>query len=101
MGFNLSDVANWMCKGPAMLAGLFNTKGSIAVGKDADFALFDPEAKRELHASEILYRNKLSPYLGQVVQGRILKTFLRGNCTFENGKIQGTPQGRPLLRRTA
>ncbi|HEX7809927.1 MAG TPA: allantoinase AllB, partial [Thermoanaerobaculia bacterium] len=42
-GFTLPDIARWCCESTARLANL-STKGRIAIGMDADFVIWDPEA---------------------------------------------------------
>ena len=41
----------WVSVRPARLVGLQRSKGAIAVGLDADFVVFDPEATFEPHAA--------------------------------------------------
>jgi allantoinase len=43
-GFSFTELAHWMSAMPARAAGLDRQKGAIAIGRDADFAVFDPEA---------------------------------------------------------
>ncbi|MBC6491481.1 N-acetylglucosamine-6-phosphate deacetylase [Flavihumibacter stibioxidans] len=40
-GINLPDVIKMMCTTPARIAGVAKTKGSLAIGKDADITIFD------------------------------------------------------------
>ena len=59
--YALTDVAKWMCSGPARLAGLAGKKGAIAVGCDADLVIFDPEKTFRVDANKLLHRHKLTP----------------------------------------
>ena len=43
-GVTFSKIVQWLSKNPARHAGL-TSKGGIEVGKDADFVIFDPDAK--------------------------------------------------------
>lgn len=61
--------------------GLDN-KGSIAVGKDADFVFIKPESSYTLQAEDLEYRNKLSPYVGRTINAQVAKTILRGEETY-------------------
>jgi allantoinase len=91
----------WMSEAPARLAGLFDRKGSIAVGKDADFAVFEPRTQTSVSTADILYRNKHTPYDGMPARGQVQATFLRGELCYsrERGGIVGAPRGLPLLKR--
>lgn len=90
-GFSLSDVARLMCSNPARLAGLGDRKGRIAPGLDADFVAWDPDAPFTVERESLLFRNKLSPYVGRALHGVVHKTWVRGVPVGEE------PHGQLLL----
>jgi len=92
----LGYLARWMAEQPAKLAGLGGRKGSIAVGRDADLVVFDPEASFTLTADRLHYRHAVSPYLGERLWGVVKATFLRGNEVFREGSFVGEPTGTEL-----
>jgi allantoinase len=93
-GFGLTDVARWMAEGPARLAGCQEKKGQLAAGFDADFVVFDAEAEWSVTESQLYYRHPVSPYLGERLTGRVLMTYLRGDCVFKEGVFPAKPRGR-------
>jgi allantoinase len=97
-GYALSDLAKWLCSGPARLAGLANKKGAIAAGCDADLVIFDPDAKFRVDPVKLLHRHKLTPYAGRDFIGVVETTFLRGEEIFDRGSVSTTPAGRVLRR---
>jgi allantoinase len=97
-GFTLAELARWMAEGPARLAGCESQKGRIAKGYDADFVVFDPEAKFVATQEHLHYRHRISPYLGEELRGIVKATYVRGNCVFERGTFPGEPLGRELRR---
>jgi allantoinase len=99
-GYGLSDIARWLCEGPARLAGLSGRKGSIAVGYDADLVIWDPDAQDVVIASQLQHRHPVTPYDGMPLKGRIHRTMLRGQVIFEDGRFV-PPTGRPLLGRNS
>jgi allantoinase len=82
-GFDMSDVARWLCDQPARLAGVSMEKGRIASGFDADFAVFDDEETWLVTADDLHFKNKVSPYVDERLKGRILATYLRGERIYE------------------
>jgi allantoinase len=91
-GFTLVDVARWMSSGPARLAGL-SGKGAIEVGRDADFAVVDPDATWTVDPARLRQRHPVTPYAGTTLRGVVRETWLRGR------RIDGvTPRGRLLER---
>ena len=91
-GFSLVDIARWMGSEPAKLAGLEDRAGVLAVGRDATFVVFDPEAEWTVGTGDLYFRHKVSPYVGERVKGRVVKTFLRGV------EVAAERQGRFLTR---
>ena len=69
-------------------------KGTIAVGKDADFTLVDLKAQEVVTAESLHYRHKQSPYVGRTLRSRVRRTFLRGQMIHEDGKFGARPMGR-------
>lgn len=92
-GFALTDVARWMAQGPARLAGCQESKGCLATGLDADFVVFDPKADWSVSEAQLYYRHAVSPYLGKSLTGKVLMTFLRGDCVFNEGIFPAEPRG--------
>ena len=91
-GISLPQVLTWMAARPAELAGL-SRKGRIALGCDADFAIFEPESAYVVDVEALHHKNPVSPYDGRALAGVVKGTWLRG----EKIDLQ-TPKGR-LLRR--
>ena len=92
-GFSLADVARWMAAFPASLAGL-PTKGRIAVGCDADFVAFNPDATWEVRGVTLLQRHPITPYEGRTLTGQVSRVWLGG----EEVTPSDPPRGRLLAR---
>jgi allantoinase len=92
-GFSLSDIARWMARAPANLAGCHAHKGRLAAGYDADFVIFDPEAEFVVTEERLHYRHPVSPYLGERLRGEVKATYLRGNLVSSGGQFPGEPIG--------
>jgi allantoinase len=97
-GCGLDNVAQWMCAGPARLAGLAGRKGAIAVGCDADFVVFDPEAKWRVDAEKLFHRHKVTPYAGRELRGVVRATWLRGKAIYDGRSFPAGACGKILLR---
>lgn len=99
-GHDLADVVRWMSAGPAALAGLSGTKGAVAPGRDADFAVLAPEETFTVDPARLHHRNPITAYAGRTLHGVVRATYLRGRLVAEGGAVRGEPSGR-LLRRPA
>jgi allantoinase len=69
-------------------------KGSLAIGSDADLVLINLQESTTLQNSDLLYRHPHSPYVGRKLWGRVVRTLVRGQTVFLNGKIVASPSGR-------
>ena len=76
------------------------SKGKIAVGFDADFALVDLKQTYTVAKEDLLYRHPQSPYIGRALTGRVVRTILRGKTIFKDGQIVQTGGGK-LVKPTA
>jgi allantoinase len=95
-GFDLMNLVEWLCAAPARQVG-FNQKGSLTVGADADIVVWNPEAEFRVEPNLIHHRHKLTPYAGEVLQGVVEKTFLRGQMVYDGGEFS-EPKGSLLLQ---
>ena len=77
-GFALPDVVDWMARRTADLVGLQTRKGRIAVGCDADFVVFDPNARTTVDATRLAHKNAVTPYDGLTLRGAVQATYLAG-----------------------
>ncbi len=96
----LPQIAEWMCRRPAEVARLSDRKGSIEVGRDADFALFDPDARWVVRGSELAQRHPITPYEGRSLRGKVTETYLRGRLIYDAGRFGDEPEGRLIRGNT-
>ncbi|KAF6762974.1 allantoinase [Ephemerocybe angulata] len=98
-GVPLRQVVEWMSKKTAAHASLGDTKGQLNVGYDGDFVLWDPEASFKVTKELLQYKNKISPYEGLELTGRVEKTYLRGELVYDRigGGFTGLPPRGRLL----
>jgi allantoinase len=68
-------------------------KGGIDIGKDADLAIVDLAELDLITLESLHYRHKQSPYLGKRLP-RIVRTILRGQTIYHDGKLAAQPIGR-------
>jgi allantoinase len=94
---SLVDVATWMAQRPADVVGM-QRKGQIALGFDADFAVFAPDEAFVVDPSRLHHKNAVTPYAALPLLGRVRSTWLRGNKIADSGEIVGDPSGALLNR---
>ncbi|HEX2203295.1 MAG TPA: allantoinase AllB [Longimicrobium sp.] len=97
-GIGVERIAEWMCVAPARLAGLEGRKGTIAPGRDADFVVWDPEARFEVDPGALHHRHRVTPYAGAVFSGVVRATYVRGVRVYDDGAFPSDPTGRIILR---
>lgn len=98
LGFQLTDLARWLCSNPADFLGLAS-KGRLGVGMDADLVVWEPEATFTFMEKDIHHRHKITPYLGERLQGLVKRTYVSGDQVFDRGEFQALRRGQVLLRK--
>lgn len=63
------------------------------VGADADLVLVDLAWRTGLDRQALLDRHRLSPFCGRYLQGRVLRTVLRGRTVALDDRVVGPPCG--------
>lgn len=69
--------------------GLYPQKGTIAIGSDADLAIWDPKEKRTIRHAELHDGADYSPYEGMDVAGWPTTVILGGRIMVEDGVLKG------------
>jgi allantoinase len=100
----LERLGRWLAAGPAQLAGLSGKIGALAPGADADIVVFDPDTEWTVNPTHLHFRHKLSPYIGALLRGQVLETWLRGAPVYSRstpaveGCFVGDPRGKEIVR---
>jgi dihydropyrimidinase len=76
---------------PAKLYGLYPRKGTIAVGADADIAIWDPEKDVVIRNAMLHHDVDYTPYEGMEVKGWPVTTLSRGEVVWQAGRLMGAP----------
>jgi len=71
----------------ARLYGIYPKKGTIAVGTDADIAIWDPEREVTVTAANIHDNVGYTPYEGMKLKGWPVTVLSRGRVIVEDGKL--------------
>lgn len=74
-------------------------KGEVAMGADADLVIVNLDGADEIKQEALLYQWPAhSPYIGRTTHGRIVRTILRGETIYKDGRVIGKPGSGRLLR---
>ncbi|MDK8871023.1 dihydropyrimidinase [Paracoccus sp. SSJ] len=79
--------------------GLYPKKGTIAVGADADIAIWNPGAKNRLTHAMLNDGADYTPYEGMELTGWPVLTMLRGQTIMRDGVLTGIRAGAHVARR--
>jgi allantoinase len=89
-------ITRWMSVAPARLAALDDRKGRIAIGADADFVVWDPDAQWTVEPLRLQQRHKITPYAGRRLRGAVRETYVRGQRVWADDRLL-TPRAGLLL----
>ncbi|WP_337269909.1 dihydropyrimidinase [Oryzifoliimicrobium ureilyticus] len=69
--------------------GLYPRKGTMAIGSDADIAIWDPALKRTIRHADLHDGADYSPYEGMEITGWPITTIVAGTVMVEDGVLVG------------
>lgn len=98
--FQLTDFVRWTASEPARVYGLGGRKGSIAIGHDADIAIWDPEREVTFSDETVTDNTGYTPWAGRSVQGWPSVVLRRGEVVVDGGRVTATPGSGRFLART-
>jgi len=73
----------------ARMYGLHPRKGTIAIGADADIAIWDPGRRATIRAKDLHHGADYTPYEGLEVTGWPVTTIVRGKVVVRDGHLVG------------
>jgi dihydroorotase len=82
-GLSLPVLFAALSRNPAARLGLEG--GRIAKGAPADLVVFDPDAPFVMDRATLKSKSKNTPFDGQKMQGRVLKTFVAAREVYSRG----------------
>jgi dihydropyrimidinase len=95
-GLTLSKFVDITTTAPAKLYGLYPRKGVIAVGSDADFAIWDADRNVTIRNEMLHHAVDHTPYEGTRVRGWPVMTISRGEVIYQDGEVTSNA-GRGLF----
>ena len=86
---SLNEFVAFTATNHAKTYGLYPKKGTIAVGSDADIAIWDPERAVTISQSLMHHGTDYTPYEGIKVTGWPVATMVRGRFVVRDGELVG------------
>ena len=89
--FDVSKFVAWTSTNPAKIYGLYPKKGTLAIGSDADVAIWDPKKSVTFSDKTVKDKAGYTPWKGKTVKGWPTTVLLRGEVLVENDKLRAKP----------
>ena len=84
---------------PAKLYNIHPRKGTLAIGSDADIAIWDPDAEVTLNDVMMHDKTGYTPFAGRTVRGWPHTVLRRGDVVVHDGKLHAKPGSGQFLPR--
>jgi len=94
---SLSELTRIMSRRPAEIFKI-EKRGILDEGYFADFIVVDMKKEWKIDSSKFYSKANFSPFDGQIVKGRVIKTFVNGELVMDEGEIVGKPGGGKIIR---
>ena len=99
--FDVSRFVEWTSTNPAKNYALYPRKGTLAIGSDADVAIWDPKKSVTFADKTVKDRAGYTPWKGRTVKGWPTTVLLRGEVLVADDKLRGKPGSGQFLARHA
>ncbi len=96
---SINDFVALTATNHAKLYGLYPRKGTIAIGSDADLAIWDPETDRTIEQASLHHGADYTPYEGLSVKGWPVHVVLGGQIKILDGVMSDPLPSGEYLRR--
>ncbi|MGE0752351.1 MAG: dihydropyrimidinase [Variibacter sp.] len=96
---SLNDFVAFTATNHAKMYGLYPRKGTLAIGADADLAIWDPERKVTISQSLLHHGADYTPYEGIAVTGWPTSTMVRGKFVVKDGALVGAKGAGAYIAR--
>ncbi len=87
-GVEPARLSEWMCAGPARLAGLTARAGALVANRDADIVIWDPDASYVVNPTHLRHRHPVTPYAGRELFGVVRATYVGGRRVFHDSSLE-------------
>jgi dihydropyrimidinase len=99
--FDVTKFVEWTSTAPAKIYGLYPKKGTIAIGSDADIAIWDPKKSVTFTDKIVKDKSGYTPWKGRTVKGWPTTVLLRGEVLMADDKLKTKPGSGKFLPRKA
>ena len=89
--FDVTKFVEWTSTNPAKIYGLYPKKGTLAIGSDADVAIWDPKKSVTFADKTVKDRAGYTPWKGRTVKGWPTTVLLRGEVLVETESSRRSP----------
>ena len=96
---SLEEFIPLLTEHPAAFIGIDHRKGKIAIGYDADLIVWNTMDESTVQEEDILFRHKISPYIGERLTGFVVQTIVNGITVYRDNKIINKNAGQCLIRK--
>jgi dihydroorotase len=94
---SISDIVRLMSEKPAQIFKL-EGRGSLTEGNAGDLTVVDLKRKYKIDASKFQSKAKFSPFDGERVEGKPVRTFVKGRLIMDEGEIVSRPGSGEIIR---
>lgn len=98
-GMSLNKCVELTSTAAAKRFGMYPSKGTIAIGSDADIVIFDPTQEHTYGVESEHMNTDYSAFEGLSIKGMVETVLLRGKTIIEDGEYLGTPGEGQFLKR--